>query len=162
MLPISPKTADYIPFGGVIATLLGCTLSVTVMENVDAARSFESFQKKTWICSAIIVYSLTVPYFSSRRVSIDSRVWNRNADDYFYRNVCWKIRCVPRQGAFYTRSVDEVLHLKCYKNEYSFEICHWAWSFKLSCKISWRYDQPFSRKWRLKLLFLVIFRIFPN
>ena len=25
-----------------------------------------------------------------------------------------------------------------------------------------RYDQPFSRKWRLKLLFLVIFWIFPN
>ena len=52
--------------------------------------------------------------------------------------------------------------LKCYKNEHSFEICHWAWSLKLSCKILRRYDQPFSRKWRLKLLFLVIFRIFPN
>ena len=54
------------------------------------------------------------------------------------------------------------IDLKCYKNEQSFEICHWAWSFKLSCKILRRYDQPFSRKWRLKLLFLVIFRIFPN
>ena len=32
----------------------------------------------------------------------------------------------------------------------------------MSCKISRRYDQPFSRKWRLKLLFLVIFWIFPN
>ena len=32
----------------------------------------------------------------------------------------------------------------------------------MSCKISRRYDQPFSRKWRLKLLFLVVFRIFPN
>ena len=52
--------------------------------------------------------------------------------------------------------------LKCYKNEQSFEICHWAWSSKLSCKILLRYDQPFSRKWRLKLLFLVVFRIFPN
>ena len=52
--------------------------------------------------------------------------------------------------------------LKCYKNEHSFEICHWAWSSKLSCKISWRYDQPFSRKWRLKLLFLIVFRIFLN
>ena len=31
-------------------------------------------------------------------------------------------------------------------NEYSFEICHWARSSKLSCKISRRYDQPFSRK----------------
>ena len=31
----------------------------------------------------------------------------------------------------------------------------------MSCKISRRYDQQFSRKWRLKLLFLVIFRIFP-
>ena len=69
-----PKTVDYIPSGGVIATLLGCTLSVTVMENVCAVRSFESFQKKTWICSAIIVYSLAIPCFSSRRVSIDSRV----------------------------------------------------------------------------------------
>ena len=28
--------------------------------------------------------------------------------------------------------------------------------------MSRRYDQPFSRKWCLKLLFLVIFRIFPN
>ena len=55
-----------------------------------------------------------------------------------------------------------ILHLKCYKNEHSFEICHWAWSSKLSCKILRRYDQPFSRKWRLKLLFLVAFRIFPN
>ena len=53
-------------------------------------------------------------------------------------------------------------NLKCYKNKHSFEICHWTWSSKLSCKISRRYDQPFSRKWRLKLLFLVIFRIFPN
>ena len=52
--------------------------------------------------------------------------------------------------------------LKCYKNEHSFQICHWAWCSKLSCKISRRYDQPFSRKWRLKLLFLVLFRIFPN
>ena len=52
--------------------------------------------------------------------------------------------------------------LKCYKNEHNFEICHWTWSSKLSCKISRRYDQPFSRKWRLRLLFLVIFRIFPN
>ena len=33
---------------------------------------------------------------------------------------------------------------------------------KLWCKISRRYDQPFSRKWRLKLLFFVVFRIFPN
>ena len=73
MLPMSPKSADYIPSGGVIATLLGCTLSVTVMENVGAARSFESFQKKTWIRSAIIVYSLAIPCFLSRRVSIDSR-----------------------------------------------------------------------------------------
>ena len=34
----------------------------------------------------------------------------------------------------------------------------------LNChaKFSRRYDQPFSRKWRLKLLFLVIFGIFPN
>ena len=40
--------------------------------------------------------------------------------------------------------------------------CHWAWSSKLSCKLSRRYDQSFSSKWRLKLLFLVIFRIFPN
>ena len=33
--------------------------------------------------------------------------------------------------------------------------CHvfWAWSSKLSCKISRRYDQPFSGKLRLKLLF---------
>ena len=46
--------------------------------------------------------------------------------------------------------------------QHSFGICHWAWSSKLSCKISRRYDQPFSRKWRLKLLFLVNFRIFPN
>ena len=53
-------------------------------------------------------------------------------------------------------------YLKCYKNEHSFEICHWAWSLKLSCKILRRYDQPFSRKRRLKLLFLVIFRKFPN
>ena len=52
--------------------------------------------------------------------------------------------------------------LKCYKNEHSFEICHWTWSLKLSCKILRRYDQRFSRKWHLKLLFLVIFRIFPN
>ena len=43
-----------------------------------------------------------------------------------------------------------------------FEICHWAWSSKLSCKISRWYDQPFSRKWRFMLLLLVIFRIFPN
>ena len=43
-----------------------------------------------------------------------------------------------------------------------FEICHWAWSSKLSCKISRRYDQPFSRKWRLKLLLFVVFRIFPK
>ena len=53
-------------------------------------------------------------------------------------------------------------NLKCYKNEYSFEICHWAWSSKLSGKILWRYDQPFSRKWRLKLIFLVVFQVFPN
>ena len=46
MLLMFPKTADYIPSGGVIATLLGCALSVTVMENVGAARSFESFQRK--------------------------------------------------------------------------------------------------------------------
>ena len=52
--------------------------------------------------------------------------------------------------------------LKCYKNEHSFEICHCAWSSKLSCKISRRYDQPFSKNWRLKLLFLVVFRIFRN
>ena len=52
--------------------------------------------------------------------------------------------------------------LKCYKNEHSFEICHLAWSSKLSCKLSRRYDLPFSRKWRLKMLFLVVFRIFPN
>ena len=39
--------------------------------------------------------------------------------------------------------------LKCYKNEHSFEICHWAWSSKLSCKISLSYDQPFTRKWYL-------------
>ena len=34
----------------------------------------------------------------------------------------------------------------------------------LNChaKISRRYNQPFLRKWRLKLLFLVFFRIFPN
>ena len=34
----------------------------------------------------------------------------------------------------------------------------------LNChaKISRQYDQSFSRKWRLKLLFLVIFRIFLN
>ena len=37
-----------------------------------------------------------------------------------------------------------------------------AWSSKLSCKISWQYDQPISRKWRFKLLFLVVFRIFPT
>ena len=56
-----------------------------------------------------------------------------------------------------------IIHkLKCYKNEHSLEICHWAWSSKLSCKILLRYDQPFSRKWCLKLLFLVVFRIFPN
>ena len=55
-----------------------------------------------------------------------------------------------------------VKSLKCYKNEHSFEICHWAWSSKLSCKISRRYDQSFSRKWHLKLLFLVVFWIFPN
>ena len=54
------------------------------------------------------------------------------------------------------------LKLKCYKNEHSFEICHWAWSSKLSCKISRRYDQQLSRKWHLKLLFWVFFRIFPN
>ena len=71
---MSPKPADYIPSCGVIATLLGCTLSVTVMENVGVARSFESFEKKTLICPAIIVYSLAIPCFSSRRVSIDSRV----------------------------------------------------------------------------------------
>ena len=53
-------------------------------------------------------------------------------------------------------------YLKCYKNEHSFDICHWTWSSKFSCKISRRYDQPFSRKWRLKWLFLVVFRIFPN
>ena len=41
-------------------------------------------------------------------------------------------------------------------------IWHWTWSSKLSCKISRRYNQPFSRKLRLKLLFLVIFRVFPN
>ena len=52
--------------------------------------------------------------------------------------------------------------LRCHKNEHSFEICHLAWSSKLSCKISRRCDQPFSSKWRLKLLFLVVFRIFPN
>ena len=40
----------------------------------------------------------------------------------------------------------------------SFEICYWGWSSKLSCKILRRYDQLFSRKWRLKLLFLVVFR----
>ena len=56
----------------------------------------------------------------------------------------------------------QLMSLKSYKNEHSFELCHWAWSFKLSCKIPRRYDQPFSRKWRLKLLFLVVFRIFPN
>ena len=37
-----------------------------------------------------------------------------------------------------------------------------AWSSKLSCNNSRRYDSPFSRKWRLTLLFLVIFLIFPN
>ena len=51
---------------------------------------------------------------------------------------------------------------KCYKNEHSFEIWHWAWSSPLSCKISRRYDQPFSKKWRLKWTFLVVFRILPN
>ena len=56
-----------------------------------------------------------------------------------------------------------ILHiLKCYKNEHGIEICHWAWSSKLLCKISRWYDQPFSRKWRLKLLSLIVFRIFPN
>ena len=61
-----------------------------------------------------------------------------------------------------TTASSHTLALKCYKNEHSFEICHWTLSSKLSCKISRRYDDPFSRKWRLKLPFLVVFRIFPN
>ena len=32
----------------------------------------------------MIVYSLVIPCFLSHRVSIDSRVWNRNADDCFF------------------------------------------------------------------------------
>ena len=109
ILPTSPKTANYISSGGVLVTRLHTVNRV--IDNVSAARTFESFEKKTLICSAIIVYSLAIPCFSSRRVSIDSRVWNRNADNWFFRNVCWKIRCVPRQGAVgevYTRSVDAV------------------------------------------------------
>ena len=46
-------------------------------------------------------------------------------------------------------------YLKCYKNENSFEICHWTWSSKLSCKILRRYDQPFLRK-------VAIFGNFPD
>ena len=68
----------------------------------------------------------------------------------------WERTWKPNKATLY------FLELKCYKNEHSFEICHWAWSSKLSCKISRRYDQPFLRKWRLKLPFLVVFRIFPN
>ena len=73
----------------------------------------------------------------------------------------------PGTGTRHLILADDTFHmwfcvLKCYKNEHSFEICHWTWFSKLSCKISRRYDQPFSIKWRLKLLFLVIFRIFPS
>ena len=49
--------------------------------------------------------------------------------------------------------------LKCYKNEHSFEICYWAWSSKLSCKISRRYDQPFSKKMTFEV---AIFGSFPD
>ena len=47
-----------------------------------------------------------------RYFSFASRVWNRNADDWFVPQCMLKIWCVPRQGAvYYTRSVDAVLHL---------------------------------------------------
>ena len=53
--PNFAETADYIPS---IATLLGCTQSWR--SNVSAARSFESFQKKTLSCYVKIVYSLVI------------------------------------------------------------------------------------------------------
>ena len=62
----------------------------------------------------MIVYSLAIPCFLSRRVSIDSRVWNRNADGCFFLNVCWKIRCVPRQGAVCKHTTR--LHTFCGRN----------------------------------------------
>ena len=43
-----------------------------------------------------------------------------------------------------------------------YEICHLAWSSELSCKLSRQYDQPFSRKWRLKLLFFGKFSVIPE
>ena len=52
--------------------------------------------------------------------------------------------------------------LKCYKKEHSFKICYLAWSPKLSCNILQRYNQSFSRKWRLNFAILVTFRIFPK
>ena len=46
--------------------------------------------------------------------------------------------------------------LKCYKNEHSFEICHWAWSSKLSCK------SAFFEKMTLEVAISVVFRINPE
>ena len=94
MLPISPKTADYISSGGVIATLLGCTQSWSIFHS---AKFLKVFRRNHGLVNR---WLFTVsPYPVSRRVSIDSRVWNRNADGCFFLNVCLKIRCVPRQGA---------------------------------------------------------------
>ena len=99
---MSPKTADYIPSGGgVIATLLGCTLMTLLWRTLLQREALKVF-RENMICSAITVYSLAIPCFPSRRVSIDSRVWNRNADDCFYRIVSWKSGVYPGRERLHT------------------------------------------------------------
>ena len=99
---MSPKTADYIPSGGgVIATLLGCTLMTLLWRTLLQREALKVF-RENMDCSAITVYSLAIPCFSSRRVSIDSRVWNRNADDCFYRIVSWKSGVYPGRERLHT------------------------------------------------------------
>ena len=105
----SPKTAYYIHNGGVIATLPGA--------NSHGKRFLSGniwkLSGKHHFFNANTVYSIAISCFSSRRVSKDSWVWNRNAEDCFTACIMHRADlCVLLQGAdcqVYTSSVDTVL-----------------------------------------------------
>ena len=75
---------------------------------------------------------------------LDTWAGIHNDSEYIFKLIC--------------RDIYHCHIFKYYKNERSLEICHWVRSSELLCDISRWCDQPFSRKWRLKLLFMVIFR----
>ena len=110
-----------------------------------------------WLMAASTQQQITCKETRTQRWTTNSRYWK---DLKIYKQ-----QFLQRQGGLVLLWYSLRCHIivwKCYKNEHIFEICHWTWSSKLSCKILRWYDLPISRKWRLKLPFLVIFRIFPN